>query len=504
VQSPYADSLKSNASGSRAVFEWLHSPAAEVWAKFLLALVGLGLAFAAALFSTVSREAGNLWATIILASISLLLATLVGLVTVPYLARRVAVERLRESFDFEVTRAGVGYVLVTLVIGVAALNTGNNLLYIVVAAMLAGILVSGFVSALVLRGLELDVRLPQHLFAGRAVPGRIVLRNSRRFLPSFSIRVVPARREKKKQLLKWKWEPTTFVFPSKRPTEQPWVRLPDRRLRRVTVAPLPPGIFQGMAYFPYLPTCSELSADLELHFDRRGRYSEDSFGLATRFPFAFLTKTRHIALRREIVVYPPVDPTDEFYEILPLINGELESYVRGRGSDLYRIREYMPEDSARHVDWKSSAKSGSLKVREFSREDERRLRLIFDNPASGTISSEAYDRAVNLAASLAWHFSTQDADVSYVIPGYPRGTDVHEFLARLAVIEPHAKAQTAEAATPVQRSLDVLDISTLGESDEYNIVLTARPKGSLLRALWNSSYFIFIQEQSENRLRPAK
>jgi uncharacterized protein (DUF58 family) len=156
----------------------------------------------------------------------------------------------------------------------------------------------------------------------------------------------------------------------------------------------------------------------------------------------------------------------------------------------------MPEDSARHVDWKSSAKSGSLKVREFSREDERRLRLIFDNPASGTISSQAYDRAVNLAASLAWHFSTQDAAVSYVIPGYPRGADVHEFLARLAVIEPHAKAQTAEAAPPVQRSPDVLDISSLGESDQYNIILTARPKGSLLTALWNSSYIIFIQEQS--------
>jgi hypothetical protein len=91
-----------------------------------------------------------------------------------------------------------------------------------------------------------------------------------------------------------------------------------------------------------------------------------------------------------------------------------------------------------------------------------------------------------------------------VIPGYPRGSDVHEFLARLAVIEPEAKAQTTDAAAPVQRSLDVLDISILGESDEYNIVLTARPKGSLLTALWNSSYFIFIQEQSANRLRPAK
>ena len=123
----------------------------EVWVKFLLALLGLGLAFAAALFSTVSRDAGNLWATIILASTSLVLATLVGLVTVPYLARRVAVERLRESFDYDVTRAGIVYVVVTLVIAIAALNTGNNLFYIVVAAMLAAILVSGVVSAWVLR-----------------------------------------------------------------------------------------------------------------------------------------------------------------------------------------------------------------------------------------------------------------------------------------------------------------------------------------------------------------
>ncbi|HZQ95778.1 MAG TPA: hypothetical protein VFA67_12260, partial [Candidatus Sulfotelmatobacter sp.] len=102
---------------------WLQSAKAEVWVKFLLSLVGLALAFASALFSTISRDAGNLWATVILASTSLVLATLVGLITVPYLARRVAVERFRESFDYEVTRAGIVYVLVTVVIAIAALNT---------------------------------------------------------------------------------------------------------------------------------------------------------------------------------------------------------------------------------------------------------------------------------------------------------------------------------------------------------------------------------------------
>ena len=63
---------------------------ADLWFKFLLALVGLALAFAAALFSTVSRESGNIWATLVLASAALILATLVGLTTVPHLARRVA------------------------------------------------------------------------------------------------------------------------------------------------------------------------------------------------------------------------------------------------------------------------------------------------------------------------------------------------------------------------------------------------------------------------------
>ena len=76
-------------------------------------------------------------------------------------------------------------------------------------------------------------------------------------------------------------------------------------------------------------------------------------------------------------------------EILPLVRGEWESFVRGRGSDLYRIREYMPEDSARHVDWKATAKSGSLKVREFAREDERKVCIAFDNPEPGLISERS-------------------------------------------------------------------------------------------------------------------
>src|ERR1700685_1725272 len=236
---------------------FLHLDIPEVWLRFLLAIVGLVLAFAAALFSTVSRESEHLWATLVLASAALLLAVIVGLTTVPYLARRVAGAGIRDAFDYDVTRVGIVYVGIVLLIGIAALNTGNNLLYIVVAAMLAAIMVSGFASALVLRDLELDVRLPEHVFAGRPMLGRIVLRNPRRWLPSFSVNVVPVKEESPKR---WRWVPATFTFPPKRTAGEQWIHLPDRQLRRVEEAKVTPGIFEGSAYFPYLPAGSELKA----------------------------------------------------------------------------------------------------------------------------------------------------------------------------------------------------------------------------------------------------
>jgi uncharacterized protein (DUF58 family) len=460
-------------AGNRSGFMGFDIP--EVWLRFLLALLGLILAFAAALFSTVTRESGSLWGTVILASIALALAVVVGLTTVPYLARRVAGGRVRDAFNYDVTGVGIIYVLTVLLIGVAALNTGNNLLYVVVAAMLAAILVSGVASAVVLRQLELDIRLPEHVFAGAATLGKIVVRNRRKWLPSFSISVVPL---KQKASAQWQWVATTFGFPPGQPATKQWVRLPDRQLRRITASPAAANeIFNESAYFPYIPAANELSAELELCFPRRGRYQQNSFGLATRFPFAFLTKTRRVPLGREILVYPPVDTTDEFFEILPLIAGEFESFARGRGDDLYLIREYMPEDSARHVDWKATAKSGSLKVREFSRDDERKLRLVFDNPAPATISEQAYENAVTAAASLGWHFAESNADLSFVAQGCRAEADIHDFLGYLATVSPQ---------------VSVSALNDLENSSGYNVVLTSRPHSEIPAHLWSCSYFIFI------------
>ena len=459
--------VKSATASSRS----LRFGLSEVWVRFLVAIFGLVLAFGAALFSTVSRESGSVWGTIVLASSALLLATFVGLTTVPYLARRVVAARLREAIDYEVTRAGTIYILITVVIGVAALNTGNNLLYVIVSSLLAAIIVSGIASAVVLRSLGLDVLLPEHVFAARPMMARFLLRNTSSWMPSFSVRIVPAKR---KPARSWRWEAYTFGWPRGRKPEEQWLRLPDRRLRRVSEQ-LEKPILEQSVYFPFLAPAQELRADLELTFPERGRYQEKNFGLATRFPFAFLTKTRRINLTREIVVYPVVEPTDHFLEVLPMVTGEFETFVRGRGYDLYRIREYMPEDSARHVDWKATARTGSLKVREFSREDERKLRIVFDNPAPGAVPPEVYERAVRLAASLAWHFHHEDVEVSFVAPGFEPTTDVFDFLRYLALVDP-------QEATPV--------FARLRASGDYNLIVTGRGRAEIPATLAATSYVI--------------
>jgi len=445
----------------------------EAWLRFLLAIAGLVLAFAAAVFSSAARESGNMLATAIFASSALFLAAVVGVATVPYLARRVAATRVREALHYELTREGMAYLGTAMIIGIAALNTANNLLFIVLAAMLAAVIVSGLGSAAVLRRLELDVAMPQNAFAGKPVAVRVVLSNPRLWMPAFSVKVfTPV--DKKKRIPEWEWQKTEFIFPRKRQ----WFRLPDYTLRRKSPPQRTANVLTRPVYFTFLAARDSAEAQVELIFPRRGLYSQDSFSVATRFPFSFLIKSRKIQLRRDMLVYPSLLESDDVLDLLPMITGEFVSYARGRGSELYLIREYTPHDSARYLDWKATAKTGSLKVREYSREDERRLRLVFDNPEPGRVPSAAYERAVSLAATLACRFNTENVDLSFAGSGYTGGMQLEDFLRYLAIIQPVSSTESV--------------LETLPVSSDFNVIITARTPGTLPNALWFTSYVIYM------------
>ena len=77
-------------------------------------------------------------AAVVAASLSLLIASIVAIKVVPYLARRTALERWMIKVEYEFTREGVVYFVIIMVITIAALNTGNNLLFIILANLLSG------------------------------------------------------------------------------------------------------------------------------------------------------------------------------------------------------------------------------------------------------------------------------------------------------------------------------------------------------------------------------
>ena len=91
-------------------------------------------------------------------------------------------------------------------------------------------------------------------------------------------------------------------------------------------------------------------------------------------------------LKTEALVYPSVDPTTEYRDVLPVLQGMLESVVRGRGQDLYGVRDYVHTDSARLVHWKATARSGSLMVREFTREEDSRVLLVLDPHSADSVA----------------------------------------------------------------------------------------------------------------------
>ena len=90
-----------------------------------------------------------------------------------------------------------------------------------------------------------------------------------------------------------------------------------------------------------------------------------------------------------------------------------------------------------------------------------------------------------MAASLGWHFTSENAEVSFATQEY-EGDDLRQFLTRLALLEP------AESLP----QLEDLQLSA-----GYNIVVTSRPRGAIPTALWTTSYFVFIGGRDEENTR---
>jgi uncharacterized protein (DUF58 family) len=437
----------------------------EAWVRFFVGIGGLVIAFLSALLSTALRESGYAILSAAIASFALLFAGLVGLYTVPYLAKRAARERWLDAFEYEITKEGIVYLAAVLVISIAALNTGNNLLFIIISAMLSAILISGFASAFALRRVKVQLDLPDLVFTKQRALGRLKIGNPRR-VPIFSLHIGEVE-PPKGQL---RWERTQFHFMrSKRSVDQGWT-VADWKLVReqrsansvLRLAPI---------YVPVLAARSSCHADVEVTFSKRGVLENRHIGLSTRFPFSFVRKTRRITIEDEIIVLPEIRPIEQLFTELPAMLGAYDSLVRGQGHDLYRIREHVAGDAARSVDWKATARAGTTMVREFTKDDDRRLCIVFDNPAVGRVTPTEYERMISDCASTAWNFDRAGISLEFLAPDF-EGSNLLDFLQYLAVVQPAAVVGGHHVAELPHDSYSVVFTASEWRVDSASTVLT--------------------------------
>ncbi len=285
--------------------------------------------------------------------------------------------RLRPPRRLRFAREGRYFVLITIGIGFGAINTGNNLLYLLLGWMMSVIIASGVLSEQSLRGLQAARQAPARIFAGRPFLMGISLKNGKGRLSSFSIEIEDL--------------------------------IDDRPLDK-------------KCYFLKVPAGRTQTTSYRHTFARRGLYQFQGFRIATKFPFALFRKSRDVALPGEIIVFPaihPVTPPPPGNQL----GGEDVRARLGRRGEFFGLREYRDGDDTRDVHWASTARQGRLMVREYEQESHRRATILVDNalPAEPTEREEdALERAISLAASLAAHY----LNLHYAVRLVARGAQV--------------------------------------------------------------------------------
>ncbi len=269
------------------------------------------------------------------------------------------------------TREGWWFLLTTLGMGFAAVNTGNNLLYLLLSMLLGTIVVSGILSEQTIRRVKVFPATPLEIFAGSPAAVGCVLLNGKRLLPSYSL---------------------TLEVPSDNAAAP----------RAFYVSKLEPG--------------QERLHSWEETFPRRGRHRRRPLRLMTGFPFGLFVKATAPILVDELLVFPAVRPFS-LADLRNLGGSGAERVARpGPGTDLYNLREYRWGDDPRLIHWKSTAKSGAVMVREPEAEAALKMRVVLEGPPPDA-DLERLEADISLAASLTSHLLGQGSRVELVGPG---------------------------------------------------------------------------------------
>jgi uncharacterized protein (DUF58 family) len=306
----------------------------------------------------------------------------------------------RRPFEFEgvvrLTKLGAGYLFACFVIGFAALNTGNNSLYIALSTMLGLLIVSGIASKDGLRAIEVEALHLGEAWAGKPASGTLRIRNRSRI-----------------------WTVRDLIVTGPHLSEPLFVPEIERR-----------GTIDATAGFL---------------FERRGRVSLARVDLYTRFPFGFFTKKRRIRLDGGAIVYPRLLADRALRdELAPATGDRSPRNAPGAGSELFAFRDYVRGDSLRHVHWKKSASVGRWVMKQSQQDANPIVAITFDPFMPHGGDRESFERLVCEAATAVRDAIDDGYDVHFhlgrqasLVGASDRGRAAWE---ALALVEPQLEA----------------------------------------------------------------
>jgi uncharacterized protein (DUF58 family) len=285
------------------------------------------------------------------------------------------IRRLTVRRSTRLTPEGIRFLLFTLATGIAAVNTGNNLFYLLLAMMLSIILLSGIMAEQCVRRLEFHRHMPDLLSMNEPASATIVIKNGKGKLGSYSLRLYDV-------------GPGGDI---------------DRGL---TVVKLPPGETRLLSY-PIVGTT-------------RGKLEWDGIRVATSFPFGLFTKKAYYPVYGSTVVAPAISPLDE--SVAQDLAGAGQDHAalhrRGHGSDLYNLRLYQSGDDSRSIHWVTTARTSKLIVRENA-EDDSQTATVYLFTGASALHDARFEQAVAFTASLLAHLAERGYRFRLALDGSP-------------------------------------------------------------------------------------
>jgi uncharacterized protein (DUF58 family) len=250
------------------------------------------------------------------------------------------------------TTGGVAFTLGTFAVGFAAMNTGNNLLYLLLGSMLGFMTVSSWLSEQAIRDIRVERHPPHPVTVGHDLRLVYEVTNDKRLLPSLAVEIVEA-------------------------------GLPER------------------AFLAQVPPRASVTVRSVNSFVQRGIYPLGTVTLSTGFPFGLFRKERDVELPGELVVWPRTDRRVRE----PSVGGgrmrragfASQGALGARGE--YRsLRAYRSGDDPRDIHWRSTARFGEPVMREYERDGSETRWICLDTRVE---PSDAAEVAVEVAAALS-------------------------------------------------------------------------------------------------------